>query len=321
MHKPYEAASDSVQVDPDVVKAAQTHLDAEPREYALPDEPLVYALPDEPMVYALPDEPMVHAAQSPAAVQETWLNPAASGIDQSLGESIQHGEVVLCIPDIASEPELDALLAAAVAASDAERSSNGQPKHGRSRFAVSDLGCEVVLGCDEILLHVLDTIDDLFPSVYETLFRPCDEWPSRQPQSVLSAHPAEAPPLHLADTSASLRELYMAGELEWSEGEPAINVYASDGRFSPHTDHLALTVLIPLTSPMTDFTGGGTGFWSRDKVLSDKALSDLMDQYSAGKESIPEGAPTDVLKTWLGREPTAVLKPPRGSALIFGGDV
>jgi hypothetical protein len=48
----------------------------------------------------------------------------------------------------------------------------------------------------------------------------------------------------------------MTGELEWSEGEPAINVYTADGRFGAHKDHMALTVLIPLSSP-ADFTGGG----------------------------------------------------------------
>ena len=41
----------------------------------------------------------------------------------------------------------------------------------------------------------------------------------------------------------------MAAELEWSEGEPAINVYTSDGYFGAHKDHLALTALIPLSPP------------------------------------------------------------------------
>ena len=53
----------------------------------------------------------------------------------------------------------------------------------------------------------------------------------------------EPPPAFLAETCPSLRELYMAGELEWSEGEPAINVYNANGRFGPHKDHMALTVL------------------------------------------------------------------------------
>ena len=90
----------------------------------------------------------------------------------------------------------------------------------------------------------------------------------------------------------------MAGEFEWSEGEPAINVYTERGRFGAHKDHLALTVLIPLTSPADDFSGGGTGFWSMESIGSG------LDE---GQE--PEGPPV------------AVLAPPLGTALVFGGDV
>ena len=89
------------------------------------------------------------------------------------------------------------------------------------------------------------------------------------PNTAQGGRPLASPPPELAETCPSLRELYMAGELEWSEGEPAINVYRRDGRFSPHTDHLALTVLVPLSCPEGGFDGGGTGFWARDKVLSD----------------------------------------------------
>ena len=39
----------------------------------------------------------------------------------------------------------------------------------------------------------------------------------------------------------------MAGELEWSEGEPAMNLYEAPGLFGAHKDHMALTVLVPLS--------------------------------------------------------------------------
>ena len=77
------------------------------------------------------------------------------------------------------------------------------------------------------------------------------------------------PPPDLAERCPSLRDLYMAAELEWSEGEPAINVYTSDGYFGAHKDHLALTVLIPLTAPSTDFEGGGTGFWAGNSAVGE----------------------------------------------------
>ncbi len=45
--------------------------------------------------------------------------------------------------------------------------------------------------------------------------------------------------------SKYLHDLYTMGELEWSEGEPAINIYqGSGGHFGAHKDHLALSILI-----------------------------------------------------------------------------
>ena len=82
----------------------------------------------------------------------------------------------------------------------------------------------------------------------------------------------------------------MAGELEWSEGEPAINVYTAGGRFGAHKDHQALTVLIPLTAP-DEFAGGGTGFWTAEQ-----------------RGHRVEG-------------PSVVLRPEAGSAMLFGGKV
>ena len=51
----------------------------------------------------------------------------------------------------------------------------------------------------------------------------------------------------------------MAGELGRSEGEPAMNLYEAPGLFGAHKDHMALTVLVPLTA--LRLAGGGTGFW------------------------------------------------------------
>ena len=76
-------------------------------------------------------------------------------------------------------------------------------------------------------------------------------------------------------------------------GEPAINVYEEGGYFGAHKDHLALTVLIPLTSPGENFGGGGTGYWRGNRESSEN--------------------PTE--------EPDLILKPAAGSALVFGGDV
>lgn len=281
-------------------------------EYDVPDEPMVpmvFAIPEEPMVLAIPDEPTVVSA---AGWDEVWLDLEASQT-RTLGESIQHGDVVVRVPEMASEGDLQKLLAAGLAAGDAQRARSGDPTNGRNRFPVCDsevFSQDVVLCCEEILLRVLDFVDDNIPSVYETLFRPSDAWASRQPLTAQGTQPEVPPPSYLADSCPSLRELYMAGELEWSEGEPAINVYTANGRFGPHADHMGLTVLIPLTCPTTDFSGGGTGFWGgRSSASGGKGLDGLVNDVEHKGGMVPEGPPT------------TVLKPPLGTALLFGGDL
>ena len=69
-------------------------------------------------------------------------------------------------------------------------------------------------------------------------------------------------------------------------------MYYEHGSFSPHKDHCALTVLIPLSAADDgSFTGGGTGFWPREER-----------RRSSGK-------------------PSMVLVPPAGTAMLFCGHV
>ena len=235
-------------------------------------------------------------ATSLSALEEVWLNPLDSDT-KPVGECIQLGDVVVCMPGVASEAELQSLLNAGIAACNAGAKSFGYGESdgitGRNRLPVSEtFAPEVVSRCEEILLRVMDRVDEEMPSVYQTLFRASDSWTARQPLNAQGEQPDTAPPDYLAETCPTLRDLYQAGELEWSEGEPAINVYAAGGQFGTHKDHLALTVLIPLSAP-DDFAGGGTGFWSRGRAESES----------------PEAPPT------------TVLTPPLGTALLFGGDV
>ena len=62
-------------------------------------------------------------------------------------------------------------------------------------------------------------------------------------------------------------------------------------------------ILVPLSSP-ADFSGGGTGFWC---TASGGGGGDVTDDNKGA--ALPDGPPTEV------------IKPPLGSALIFGGDV
>jgi hypothetical protein len=229
-----------------------------------------------------------------AAIEEVWLNPAAS-MTRTIGECVQYGDVVFALADAASSDDIQTMLSAGIGAADALSESPEQtPKNGRYRFPVPQtFSSDVVFTCEEVLLRVLDRIDDDMPYVYSTLFEPSAGWASRQPLNAAGQQPVECPPTYLEETCPTLRELYMAGELEWSEGEPAINVYTPGGLFGCHKDHLALTVLIPLTAPDADFSGGGTGFWAGGRAVDEDPLA----------------------------PPTKVLTPAPGTALVFGGDV
>ena len=79
--------------------------------------------------------------------------------------------------------------------------------------------------------------------------------------------------------------------------EPVVSVYTAGGALYPHEDLEALTVLIPL-SQQGAYTGGGTAFWP--------------DGCERHPYEHPEcGTPT--------APPSCVLKPPRGSAMLYGG--
>ena len=84
----------------------------------------------------------------------------------------------------------------------------------------------------------------------------------------------------------------------------AINLYSSNGAFKPHEDKEAITVLLNL-SDQAEYVGGGTGFWSVADSVRGRSKYDPHD--SLGPD------------TWA--PPTVVIRPPRGDALIFVGNV
>ena len=83
-------------------------------------------------------------------------------------------------------------------------------------------------------------------------------------------------------------------------------VLTKGGAFKPHEDLQTLSVLISLSSPEA-FGGGGTAFW--DARVADLKADMALDS-SARWHRATGGAP-----------PSLVLKPPAGTALLFGGDV
>ena len=75
---------------------------------------------------------------------------------------------------------------------------------------------------------------------------------------------------------------------EWASDEPSINVYTKGGKFDPHEDGYALTVLVNL-SENSLFDGGGTRFYENEQADS--------------------------------KSQQALVRPPVGTAICFDGDI
>ena len=95
------------------------------------------------------------------------------------------------------------------------------------------------------------------------------------------------------------RSFFANKMIGFTGGEPAINVYTAGGGFKAHQDKQSLTILVSL-SPGDDFAGGGTAFWSTE-----------------------DAGPPGRTREYLTRTstPTLLLRPPVGTALLFGGVV
>ena len=239
----------------------------------VPDQPLM-TLPYQPLV-ALPgqlpvampggDEEEELATTDGVPVRLQWLNDAARRAvadgTRTVGECIGTGDVLVSLGGVASDAELEALLHSGLDACEAQRQRTGRepPPGGKDRFSVSDplaFDSEVVLGCEELLLRVLDRVDEQLPSVYEFLFAPSEGWLDRQPLTAAGQPPIASPPEHLQDACPSLRDLYMAGELEWSEGEPAINVYTAGAIVSVATCAIVSVAIVSIA--INVYTAGGS---------------------------------------------------------------
>ena len=120
---------------------------------------------------------------------------------------------------------------------------------------------------------------------------------------------------------------------------------APGGEFPPHKDHQALTVIVPLS----DHGGGGTGFWvceqeegdgSCDENTVDAAECEEMRANGTseatadddwGENGWDDGWQDDweddwEAEEWRGMErpvipPSTVLRPERGTAMLFSGEV
>ena len=232
---------------------------------------------------------------------ETFLNRDAAAAC-SIAESVARGHSILTLCRLASEVEVSVLKAEAIAAAQARvvdassdasvkmleqrivamraayikadqpwRTSTALAEQGGSAASRHRMQIEQSLAapgqalCDALLLRALSLLE---VQLVHDLFGDC--------------------------TTDSPNTCVHNKQLAFSTNEPAINVYFSGGGFKAHEDNHALTVLVPLSAPSTDFEGGGTAFWSTRDAGPGGSINAL-------------GAPT------------MVLRPPAGAALLWGG--
>ena len=203
-------------------------------------------------------------------VEERWIKRHLndSNCSLSLGEKIQSGTSLLTLSNLVTPEEIDYVVQASLEAAEANanRQTDDQDTEEQDRQVYTRTPYLVNQGhvytrmpvqnaakrhdatdalpeplsqkLEEIFERALSFIDDqLCPSLRETLFG--------------------------ADVE-SLAELFRTDQIDFSLREPAINVYrAPSGHFGMHKDDKDLTILIPLSDPSSDFTGGGTAFWSQ----------------------------------------------------------
>jgi hypothetical protein len=235
--------------------------------------------------------------------RETFLNHEQAGAC-TLAESVANGHSIIQISLLASSNEVHTLKVEALAAAD-KRMNHGRETGRqteqrivalRAAYLKADLPWRTTSAfssrnpCrDQLPLHAL-------PAPVAAL---CDALLLRTLSIVDWRVDGELTRGLFGDCLAGASSCRDNPRLKFATGEPAVNVYSSGGEFKPHEDHEALTILVPL-SAASDFDGGGTAFWSRS------------DAGPGGSVSVNEGA---------AQEPTLVLSPPAGTAIIFGGDV
>jgi 2OG-Fe(II) oxygenase superfamily len=238
----------------------------------------------------------------------------------AVANRIQRGESVICLPRAVTAQKCQALAqqCRAVAQARQQQQQNGNVNYGdynsgvgllrlptqaaahraavsKTPFVAAPLPMPIDAMAEDVLLDVVQRIDAQFPFLSRSLF---DSTEDSSPLTRLwVASSSSSADDALGETRAS------ASSLIFSSREPAVNVYTTGGEFLPHTDGQTLTLLIPLSTPVVDFEGGGTAFWSSSlspTTEAQPASAHIQQDYN---------------------EPCLVLSPPAGTALLFGGSV
>lgn len=245
----------------------------------------------------------------------------------SIGERLKEGASLIEVHDLATPQECEFLVKACIQAAQEyhQKDDNHYPSRSLDKpglvriptIAAAERAAVTKTPCADPLLEPIDQllqklllrtahyIDKELPSLSSILFGTVGG-----ANNTIGETPSLVS-LLVATSSATIAE---PDSLKFSSREPAINIYTPGGEFLAHKDAQALTVLLPLSRPTTmagkndntgetsakedtttssdpGFQGGGTAFWS---------------QNARGHRV---------------EAPSLVLKPPAGTALLFGGCV
>lgn len=234
------------------------------------------------------------SSEKPNWYREIVLNPNEAAACRSLAESVAGGHSIIMLHNVASAAECAAIAEEASSAACKAREERGLS--GLVRMPVKSLvGAECTALCDALLLRQIAWLDSLVPSLIPNLFGDL--------------------------LAASTKTVFDNTRLDWSEGEPAINVYTPGGCFTPHEDEQSLTCLLNV-SPKSGYTGGGTSFWSTAGAVT--ALdTDVSSAVASAIGTLAGPATVTAAFSALAviSPPTCLLAPPAGTALVFGGQV
>ena len=230
---------------------------------------------------------------------EVFISTAEAGMAEDVATSFEAGHSILLLHELASPAECALLREEAASAAGAERKKlerrrnaeeaqvrrwgtqlAADPNRGKVRMPVVQmLGRPGQALADGLLLRAVGRVaeEPLLGRMLSALFGRSLEPGTRAP-TILHSH-----------------------RLGFTGMEPAINVYREGGRFLPHTDKQALTVLITL-SDATLFDGGGTAFWPMRTAAGE----------AAGKVAGALDATSP---------PALLVTPEAGTVLLFGGNV
>jgi hypothetical protein len=193
----------------------------------------------------------------------------------SLGANTQPVErnSVVLLPELLTPDECEAIVADVEAAHEQRADENpGASKLPHQRYMVPDLP-DTTQRIFRVAMHerLLPWVSRALPSVVDMV------WKRSQVEPTGDA---------LCDCP-----------LVFSVNEPAVNRYASGGRFEPHTDKMSLTLNVLLREGA--FDGGGTQFWCEDDLDGTMAILGWDD----------------------GAAPTLRVEPGAGVGVVFNGTV